>query len=225
MNTLFVLLRKDLRCLLRDKHGFRAALGFSLMLVAVLAASGLEAFVSGKAGGLGGASGVWLAFLFIGISVLSASFLAEEENQALLGLLALGVDPLWVFFSKWAVTSLLLFFLQLLVFGGVGLLTEPALLEHFGDFAALTLLGVLAFGSLGTLAASICACVRSREVVLSIVMLPFLLPLFFALLALSAQVLAGRSFWDGSPWFSFLCAYDILCVVLSSVLFEYLIKE
>ena len=74
--------------------------------------------------------------------------------------------------------------------------------------------------SVGTLFAALTANTRARETMLPILLLPVMVPIFMAGVALTAAVLDGRTFEDFRHWLGILAAYDLIFLTIAFMVFD-----
>jgi heme exporter protein B len=81
------------------------------------------------------------------------------------------------------------------------------------------------FVAVGTLFSAMVVRTRFAELLLPVVLFPFLLlPLTYAVQA-TARLLAGRPLSEVAGWLRLLAAYDIVFVAVASWLFPYTVEE
>jgi heme exporter protein B len=219
------LLQKDIRCLLRAKEWLAAIFLFALVL-AVLASFAFRQIGYGQDELRAVTPGIlWIIFFFCGVVSLNYGFALEREFGALQGLLLGPIDPAAVYISKMLTGTGFLFLIQAFV---VCVLTVLFGVELFSQTPALLLLSALsAFGftALGTLLASISACVPGRDVLLPVLLFPLSLPLLSASVFVTREILAQGLIDYGGFWFLLVIGFDVVSFTLSAVLFEFAVRE
>ncbi len=219
-----LLLKKDIICLWRATPQLLATLGFALLLVVVSSFAfrqigygeeELKALTPGI---------VWLIFLFSGVLALNYSFLTEQENGAMQGVLLTPVDPALLYFSKFFSNLLFMVVVQLLVLFVHSLLFNVALHSVAGSLFLVVFLTAVGFAGLGTLLSAMAVCSRSREVLLPIMLFPLCLPLLAGAVFLTREVIASGSIEMSSFWFALVCGFDVISITLSWLLFEHVTR-
>jgi heme exporter protein B len=90
---------------------------------------------------------------------------------------------------------------------------------------AVIALATVGFVAVGTLFSAMVVRTRFAELLLPVVLFPFLLlPLTYAVQA-TARLLAGRPLSEVAGWLRLLAAYDIVFVAVASWLFPYTVEE
>lgn len=212
---------KDLKVELRSREVIYTMTFFAAVIVAVFSFS----FVKGQQALAAAVPGVaWSAVVFAGTLGLGRAFDREREGDTMRALLLSPAPRLAVFLGKAAAVAVLvvaveavvlplslLFFNLDLAGGDVGLL------------AVALLLGAIGFAVVGTVFAAMLLRIRSRDVLLPVVLYPVLVPMIMAGTKATAAILVG----DGEAWFwtRFLAIYDAAFLVVSLWTFEALVIE
>src|SRR5438876_525783 len=89
-------------------------------------------------------------------------------------------------------------------------------------FIALATLG---FVAVGTLFSALVIRTRFAELLLVVILLPFLVPPLIGAVQITAQLLGGRPLSEAVGYFKLLAAYDIVFVSLASFLFRFTVDE
>lgn len=168
---------------------------------------------------------LWVTFTFAGMLGLNRAFQLELENAALQGLLVSPLSRVSLYWGK---------LLANLVFVAVVEAVGLPLFVLFFDVplgrVLLPLIGVIAlatvgFVTVGTLFSAMVARTRFAELMLPVLLLPFLIPpLVFAVLA-TARLLAARPLSESVAYLKLLAAYDIVFLLVATLLFRYTVDE
>ncbi len=170
------------------------------------------------------AAGVlWTTLAFAGTLGLSRSFVREEQNGGMEGLLLAPIERVAIFFGKAGgnLLSLLLLALLLLPLGTVLFdvpLLRPAVL-------GVLVLGSVGYTAVGTLLAAMAVNTRAREVLLPILLLPLTIPLLIAAVRATGGLLAGLSLADVGAWLRLLVVYDLVMIAVGMLTFPYAVGE
>ncbi len=210
---------KDLLSEARTRDAFNAMLFFALLVIVLFSFSFQPTTDAERrmAGGL-----LWVAFLFAGLIVLDRSFLRERINECLDALRLSPAPPSAIFLGKCVANFLF-------VLGAEGVVL-PLFLIFFdlsirgaAEGAVLVLLlGTWALVVNGTFFAAMTAHLRSREVMLPLVLVPISVPALIAVVEASASLLLG-----GDPigaWLQMLAGFDLIYTTLSLVLFKTILE-
>jgi len=168
---------------------------------------------------------LWVTFTFAAMLALNRAFALELENQALEGLL---VSPLSRTSLYWGKLIANLVFVVVVEAVGLPLFVLffdvpvwPVLLPLVGVIALAT----VGFVAVGTLFSAMVIRTRLAELLLIVLLLPFLTPPLIAAVQVTARLLAGRPIAEAAGWLKLLASYDIVFVTLSTLLFPHTVDE
>lgn len=208
---------KDLAVEWRTKTALLSSLVFAILVLAVLFFARDATAVSSFDLAPGA---LWVTFSFAAMLGLNRAFLLERENRALDGLRLTPASPTALFLGKLVAN---------LVFVGVVELVSLPLFIIFYDvtiwaglpaLVAVMVLATVGFVAVGTLLSAMVVRTRYSEVMLPVLLLPFLLPPVVSAVQLTWRILAARPLSELSGWLSLLAAFDVVFVTLSVLLFE-----
>ena len=214
------ILWKDLAIELRTRDVLASMLVFGLLTLTVFA----FAFELRTDSILLVAPGVlWIAILFAGTLGLGRSYSHERERGSMEGLLLCPTDRSAIYVAK---------LLTILVYL---LLVEAVLLPVFGAFydvpalrpiiIPVILLGTVGFAAVGTVFGAIAVNTRAREVMLPVLLLPILVPLIIGAVKATGILVDGRPWSEAWAWVSLLIAFDVVYLVVSFILYEFVIED
>jgi heme exporter protein B len=213
---------KDMKIEWRTKTAFASAMVFAVLVLAVFyfardpTAVGAIEIAPGA---------LWVTFTFAAMLGLNRAFMLESENRAMDALLLAPIAPSAIFVGK---------FLGNLAFVGVVELVSLPLFVLFYNLPIIeqlpALMGVIAmatvaFVAVGTLLSSMVVRTRFAELMLPILLLPFLIPPVVGAVQLTSRILSGRPLSDLAGWLKLLASFDIIFVVLCFFLFEATLDE
>jgi heme exporter protein B len=217
------ILRKDLLLEWRTKESVPAMLLFTIT-VYVLFHFGLDR--DSLDGAL--ASGVlWVTLLLAAVIGVSRLFAAEREQGGIDGLLLAPVDRTSLFVAKAAALFLFLTAVELVAVPAFALLLlGPGLGGALPELLVILALGNLGIAAVGALVAALAAETRARELIVPLLLLPLLVPLLIA----CAQATEPFMRQDAGPedlgrWLGLLSLYDVVFVLLSVAVFDFLLED
>ena len=217
------ILRKDLTIELRTRESVPAMALFSVT-VFVLFHFGLgRDTLSGSL-----AAGVlWVTLLLAVLLAVVRLFVAEREQGGLDGLLLAPIDRTAVFFAKAASLLLYLLLLELVAVSAFALLLlGPATLAGLPALLAVLLVADVGLAVVGALVAALAAGTRVRELIVPLLVLPLLVPVIIAAASATAPLLEqGGSTAGVGGWLAFLGLYDVVFVLLSVGVFDFLLED
>ena len=221
MNVFLAVLWKDLITELRTRDRAVAMLLFSLLVVVIFHFSlpgGATARAQASAPGL-----LWVAYVFAAILGFNRAFSLELENDALAGIALVPVDRGWVFLGKAAANLAILLVVQGLIAAVFALVFEIDLVPIATRFAGVLLLGAVGLCSVGTLLAAMAVRTRFREVMLTLLMLPLLIPVLLGAVRATESLLATGTA-DFGP-IQLLLVTDAVYLIVSFIGFDYILDE
>jgi heme exporter protein B len=169
---------------------------------------------------------LWVAVAFAGTIGLGRAFDRERENDTMRALLLAPVPRLAVFLGKAAVIAIIVLVVAALCVPLLIAFLDAPLLDQPGPLILSLVLGAIGFGVVGTVFAATLLKVRSRDVLLPVVLYPILVPLFVAGTRVTNEILAVQPDPDALwYWIGFLGIYDAVFLVVSLWLFEALVIE
>jgi heme exporter protein B len=213
---------KDLAIEWRTKTAFVSSMTFAVLVLAVLFFA-RDPTVVGAVDVAPGA--LWVTFTFAAMIGLNRAFLLERENRAMDGILLAPVPRAAVFLGK---------VLANLVFVGTVEAVSLPLFILFYDvplgrgLPALVLViavATIGFVALGTLLSAMVVRTRFAELMLPLLLLPFLVPPIIAAVQVTATILGHRPLSEVAGWLKLLTAFDIVFLTVCTLLFERTLEE
>jgi heme exporter protein B len=169
---------------------------------------------------------LWVSIAFAGTIGLGRAFDRERENDTMRALLLAPVPRLAVFLGKAAVIAVLVMIVAALCVPLLIIFLDAPLLAFPAELVLVLVLGAIGFAVVGTVFAATLLKVRSRDVLLPVVLYPILVPMFVAGTRVTGEIVAAQPDLDALwYWISFLGIYDAVFLVVSLWLFEALVIE
>jgi heme exporter protein B len=214
---------KDLQIELRSREIAYTMAFFGALLVVIFA----FAFPRDARAVRGSLPGMlWVTMAFTGTIGLGRAFDRERENDTMRALLLAPVPRLAVFLGKAAATALLVLAVVVVVAPLLALFLDAPLFAFPGILAGVVVLGAIGIAVVGSVFAATLLKVRSRDVLLPVILYPLLIPLFVAGTKCTAGLVAEIPNLDAAWfWLEFLALYDASFLVLSIWVFESLVIE
>ena len=212
---------KDLRVELRSREILYTMAFFAAVIVAVFS----FAFVKDQRALTAAVPGVaWSAVVFAGTLGLGRAFDREREGDTMRALLLTPAPRLAVFLGKAASVAVLVIAVEAVVLPLSLLFFNLDLGSDVWMLVLVLVLGAIGFAVVGTVFAAMLLRIRSRDVLLPVVLYPVLVPMIMAGTKATAAILLGN---DGEAWFwtRFLVVYDAAFLTVSVWTFEALVIE
>jgi len=220
LGKVFAILWKDILSELRTKDVATSVLVFALLVIVIFN----FAFEPGtEQKGLVAPGILWVAFTFAGVLSLGRSFVLEKEKGCMEGLMLCPVHRDVIYLGKMLGSLAFMLIVEAIVFPIFLMLFDlPLFMPRLGLIAILATVG---FVSVGTLFSALAVNTRAREVMLPILFFPVVTPVIIAAVKASGLILEGGAWSDMSSWLQILVAFDVVFLVVSALVFEYVIEE
>jgi heme exporter protein B len=217
-----MVLRKEMVLLWHGRGRLASVLSFAatVLLLFSFAAGPDSKLLSRQAPGY-----IWLALLLASTLSLGESLRVEIDDQALLGLRLLPVDPRALFLGKALGNAALLVALLIALVPLAFLLygIDPA--GPLWALPASLLLGVLGLAAPGTLYAAMASQSRGRDVLLPMLLLPLVVPVLLGGVKASSLALHGDPMGQAPSWLALLLCFDVIYWAIGVVLFERVVES
>jgi heme exporter protein B len=171
---------------------------------------------------------LWVAVAFSGTLGLGRAFDRERESETMRALLLAPTSRTTIFLGKAVGIAVFMFVVEAVIVPLVALLFGARLFEHPVPLVLTLILGTAGFAIVGCVFAAMLLRVRSRDVLLPVVLYPILVPLLIAGTKATAAILPVAGTADLVTawfWIRFLLVYDAIFVVVSLWTFESLVIE
>jgi len=217
---ILVIFWKDMLTELRTKEVITSVLVFALLVLVIFnfafgtGADDMELVAPGI---------LWVALTFGGVLGFNRIFAVEKENSRLEGLMLCPVDRAVIYWGKLAggFTFML----------AVAIVITPIFLALFNlplflpKLALIIVLAIIGFAAVGTLFSAVAVNTRARDIMLPILFLPVVVPVVVAAVKATVPVLAGKSWGDILTWLQIMIAFDIIYLVVATLVFEFVLEE
>ena len=218
----FTIAGKDLRLEFRSRTAFLSSLAFTALVLAIFnfARDPTATTPAELAPGI-----LWITFSFAGLLGLNRAFALERENRTIEGLLLSPVNRTSIYLGK--------AFANLVFVGLVEAIALPLFALFFAvplgpillPLVGIIVLATIGFVAVGTLLSAIAVSTRFAELMLPVLMLPFLVPPITSAVQVTARVFGGRPFSEMTGWLKLLAGYDVVVVVAALLIFEFTLDE
>lgn len=222
LGVILHILWKDLACEYRSRKNFSSVLFFSLLVLVIfnfVFEPGSPALKESSAAIL------WVAFTFAGVISLNSSFAREEEDGALQGLLMSPVDRSWIYLGKFSANLVLLGINQGLIFPIFCVFFNLSPWRQLPALLLVVVLTDIGFSAVGTLFAAMASALRTREIMLPVLLFPIIVPIIIASVKSTSMLLDPQRVLELQPWLQILAAFDLVYVALGALVFPYVVEE
>lgn len=170
---------------------------------------------------------LWVAFSFAGILGLSRSFVYEKDKECIQGLMLCPVDLGAIYIAKLIGNLIFMALVEAISLPIFSVFFNLDIRLVLLPLAVVILVTTIGFSSVGTIFSAISINTRAREVMFPILFFPIVFPIIIGAVKMTSGVLQGRGLFDEdiSSWLVLISAFDIIFLVVSYLLFEYVIEE
>ena len=213
---------KDLRVELRSRTALVSAIAFAALVLVIFNFARDPAGVSTRDLA---PSILWVTFTFASMLTFNRSFALEKENAAMDGLLLSPVPRSAIYLGK--------YFANLGFVATVQAVTLPLFVLFFNvglgralpGLLLVTVLATVGFVAVGTVFASMAVRTRFADLMLPVLLLPFLVPPVIGAVQVTTRLLAGRPLMEQAGWLRILGVYDVVFLTVCLMIFPALVDE
>jgi heme exporter protein B len=222
VGKMITLFRKDLRYEWRTKESLSSMSIFALLTLFIFH----FAFGPGAQSTREVSSGIlWVAIAFSSVIGLNRSFIYEKDQGCLPGLLLCPVDRSLIYFGKVLGNAAIMLMVECLILPIFSLFFRLSVLNPLPKLIPIIILSTIGFSAVGTLLSAISVNTRAREVMLPVLFFPMIIPVILAAVKSTSKAMAGKSFADIGTWLLFLIGFDIIYLIVSPLIFEFVLEE
>lgn len=214
--------RKDLTVELRSRQNFMNILFFAFLVMVIFN------FVfdpGSRAMREVSPAILWIAFLFSGVLSLEHSFSREREEECILGLLLAPIPRGVLFLGKFLANLLFLMATEVLILPIFAVFFNVSLPGGFGRLVLVILLVDIGYVAVGTLFSAMTAGLKSRAVMLPILLFPVVVPVFIAGVKATTVIFLGDGLETLPNWLKILGGFDLIFTFLCYYLFKHVVEE
>ncbi len=220
--AVWAIIAKDARIEWRTKTAFLSAIVFAILVLSILFFARDPTAVSSLDVAPGA---LWVTFTFAAMVGLNRAFLLERENGAMDGMLLTPVPRTAIFLGKMGGNLLFVALVEAISIPLFILFYNVSLADRLPQLILVTAMATVAFVSVGTLLSAMVVRTRFAELMLPVLLLPFLIPPVVGAVQVTARILAGRPLNEMMGWLKLLAAFDIAFIVVTVLLFEATLDE
>ena len=216
------IVRKDFVTEFKTRELFSSMFVFAVLVMLIFIFSINLSIVSANQVGPGV---LWVAILFAGTLGLNRSFTLEKENGCLQGLMLAPIDRSAIFFGKMLSNLAFLLIMEAFLLPVFMIFFNVDLVSHLVPLLAVVFMGTLGFSALGTLLSSLSSNLKTREIMLPILLYPLMVPVAIGSVRLTGQILDGKSLADMMNWVGLILCFDIIFISASIMTIDHILEE
>jgi heme exporter protein B len=213
---------KDLRLELRTRTSLLSAAVFAaLMLIVFNFARDPTAVATVDLA----PSVLWVTVAFAAVVAMNRAFTVERENNAFDGLLLAPVSRELLYLGKYLANLVFVLVVEAIVLPLFVLFFNLDLSHAFAPLVLTLLLATAGFVAVGTLFSAMVARTRFAELMLPVLLLPFMVPPLIYAVKVTVPLLAGRPLSEVLAGLNFLLVYDVVFLTMALLLFPAVVDE
>lgn len=213
---------KDLRGELRTKTSLVSALAFAALVLVIFNFARDPTVLTAQ---LLAPSALWITCTFAAMTTLNRAFALEREHGAMDGLLLAPVPREALFLGKWLGNLGFVALVEAVAVPLFVLFFNVDLGPVLGGIVLLLALATAGFTAVGTIFAAMAVRTRFAELMLPLLLLPFMVPPLVGAAQVTSRLLAGRPLTESADWLRLLTVYDIVFVTIGLLAFGALLDE
>jgi len=222
VSSTLTIARKDLLIELRSRSVILAALAFAVLAITIF----FFAWDPTAVASIDLAPGVlWVIFTFSGLLGLHRSFGVEQPTRAMDALLAAPVGREAIYLGKLLANLSFVIVVQAVSLPTVALLYNVPVRGYVWPLIGVVLLAAVGLVAVGTLFSSMAVSTRLAELLLPLLALPFFVPVILPAAQATARLMSGRPVSEVSGYISILGSFDVVFLVVCTLLYPYTLEQ
>ena len=213
---------KDVRVELRSRTALLSALVFAALVLVVFNFARDPTALSATALA---PSVLWVTFALAAMVAMNRAFTIERENSALDGLLLAPVPREALFLGKLLANLAFVGTVELVTLPLFTLFFNVSLWSALPGILGVAALATIGFVAVGTIFSAMAVRTRFAELMLPVLLLPFMVPPLIGAVQATSRLLAGRPLSEMLGWLRLLALYDIVFVTLCTLAFSAVVDE
>lgn len=213
---------KDVRAELRSKTALLSALVFAALVLVIFNFARDPTALSGTDLA---PSVLWVTFAFAAMVAMNRAFTVEREHGALDGLLVAPIPRGALFAGKLLANLAFVAVLEAVTLPLFVLFFNVSLAHALPGIVGTAALATVGFVAVGTVFAAMAVRTRFAELMLPVLLLPFMVPPLVGAVQVTSRLLAGRPLSELAGWLRLLALYDLVFVTLATMAFAAVVDE
>ena len=222
INQIAAIIWKDFTVELKTRELFVSMFIFAVLVILIFIFSVDLSIINSNQVGPGV---LWVAILFSGTIGLNRSFMLEKENQCIQGLMLAPIDRSAIYFGKMISNLVFLLIMEAFILPIFMVFFNVDLISHIFPLLFVILIGTIGFSALGTLLSSLSANLKTRDIMLPILLYPLMVPIAIASVKMTGQVLMGEELSSVMKWIGLTLCFDIIFIGASIMTIDHILEE
>jgi len=213
---------KDIRAELRSKTALLSATVFAALVLVIFNFARDPTALS--AGDLA-PSALWVTFAFAAMVAMNRAFTVEREHDAIDGLLLAPIPRGALFAGKLLANLAFVAAVEAVALPLFVLFFNVDLSRSLWGIVGTAVLATIGFVAVGTVFGAMAVRTRFAELLLPVLLLPFMVPPLVGAVQVTSRLLADRPLSEMLGWLRILAAYDVVFVTLAALVFSFVVDE
>ena len=222
LNQVGAIIWKDFTVELKTRELFVSMFIFAVLVILIFIFSVDLSIINSNQVGPGV---LWVAILFSGTIGLNRSFMLEKENQCIQGLLLAPIDRSAIYFGKMISNLAFLLIMEAFILPIFMIFFNVDIISNIFPLLFVILIGTIGFSALGTLLSSLSANLKTREIMLPILLYPLMVPIAIASVKMTSHVLMGEELSSVMKWVGLTLCFDIIFIGVSIMTIDHILEE
>ncbi|MEH7084724.1 heme exporter protein CcmB [Neobacillus drentensis] len=168
---------------------------------------------------------IWVIIVFAGILGLNRSFISEQRNDTMQGLLVAPMEAASIYLGKFLANFTMMLIVELVSIPFLFLLFDFKFYGSIPYFILVVFLGSFGFISIGTFLAALAANSKSSEMLLPLLLFPITTPILIGVVQATRIILTNmEKFSSAVAWIQLVTAYDVIFFVVCFILIDYVLE-
>lgn len=168
---------------------------------------------------------IWVIIVFAGILGLNRSFISEQRNDTMQGLMVAPIEASSIFLGKFIANFIMILIVEIVSIPFLFLLFDFKFLGSLPYFILVIFVGSFGFVSIGTFLAALAANSRSSEMLLPLLLFPITSPILIGVTQATRIILSDMSKLSSAlAWMQMVTAYDVIFFVVCFLLIDYVLE-
>lgn len=213
---------KDLRVELRSRTALLSAVIFAAIVLVIFNFARDPASVAPRTLA---PSVLWVTFTLAAMLTFNRGFMLEKENAAIDGLLLSPMPRGALFLGKYLANLGFVFTVEAITLPLFVLFFNVGLGRALPALLLVTVLATAGFVAVGTVFSAMAVRTRFADLMLPVLLLPFMVPPIMGAVQVTTRLLAGRPLSEQLGWLRFLGVFDVAFLTLCAMLFPAIFDE
>lgn len=168
---------------------------------------------------------IWVIIVFAGILGLNRSFISEQRNDTMQGLLVAPMEAASIYLGKFLANFTMMLIVELVSIPFLFLLFDFKFYGSIPYFILVIFLGSFGFIAIGTFLAALAANSKSSEMLLPLLLFPITTPILIGVVQATRIILTNMEKLSSAiAWIQLVTAYDVIFFVVCFLLIDYVLE-